>query len=348
MSGIGWCSNVLAATSVGDLCADLSQMLPSLPPGTPVGLWLSATMLTEDLQPLQSLLKETGTPVLGLNAFPFDAFHAEIVKRDVYRPAWGDPARTQYTIDAAAALASLVPRAVAAGVTTVPIGWPEDDVDLDRAAGELCEACGAICDIGDAHGSALHLAIEPEPGCIIGTAHDLADFVRGSGLDRWAEAGVLQACLDACHLAVMHESPQRAVQALTDAGVRIGRIQLSSCPQSESAAALAPLTEPRWLHQTSCLADGELTLFSDISDAVERPGTWRCHLHVPIHLKQVGSLKTTQRYIEQLMKATATLPDRPAIEIETYAWSVLPADVRAATLADDLCEELRWAASMAP
>ena len=68
-----------------------------------------------------------------------------------------------------------MPRAVAAGVTTVPIGWPEDDVDLDRAAGELCEACGAICDIGDAHGSALHLAIEPEPGCILETTPNGTD-----------------------------------------------------------------------------------------------------------------------------------------------------------------------------
>ncbi len=346
MPGIGWCSNVLSATSVDALCADLSVVVPRLPTGTPVGLWLSASMLQEDLAPLRTLLQHTATPVLGLNAFPCDAFHAAVVKQDVYRPPWGDPARTNYTIAAAEALCSLVPAGSRVGLTTVPIGWGQDEIDHRAAAAELAHACDAISQFSASGGVELHLAIEPEPGCVIGTARELAAFIEGSSLARWAEAGALRACLDACHLAVMHESPQSAVKTLTDAGIRVGRIQLSSCPQAESAADFHPLAEPRWLHQTSCLADEKLVLFTDINDAEECHGVWRCHLHVPVHRERIGRLQTTQPYIRSLLQATAGLPDPPAAEIETYAWSVLAPELRASTLAEDIAGELRWASAV--
>jgi sugar phosphate isomerase/epimerase len=345
VSDIGWCSNVLSATTIKALCDDLAGIIPALPAGTPVGLWLSVSMLEEDLSPLQSLLERCGTPVLGLNAFPFDAFHAPVVKTNVYRPAWGTPERTTYTVAAAHALARLAPTGSQVGLTTVPIGWAGDAIDPDVAARELAGACEAISELSVACGSELHLAMEPEPGCVVGTARDLAAFVHEAGLGMWAEAGVLRACLDACHLAVMHEAPHDAVRVLEDAGVRIGRIQLSSCPETSSAADLGDFAEERWLHQTSCMAEGDLSLYTDITDAHDRPGVWRCHVHVPIHLTDVGSARTTQPHIQALLQASAGLAHPPAIEVETYAWSVLPACGRGTSLADDMAAELKWASA---
>jgi hypothetical protein len=303
-------------------------------------------MLCEDLDPVRAWLDQTGTAVLGLNAFPLDAFHAEVVKHDVYRPHWADPARLNYTLAAAEALASLLPSGGEAGLTTVPIGWPDDHIDQAQAAAHLRDACLQIDALSASTGKTIHLAIEPEPGCVIGTAEDLARFVSTHQLHDLARNGLLRACLDACHLAVMHESPREAVSTLAAMDISVGRLQLSSAPQAETAADFAELDEPRWLHQTSLVAGGNFEFWTDLPEALaqpHRPGVWRTHLHVPIHLQHVGPLRTTQSMITDLLRACVDLSSRPALEVETYAWSVLPADTRADTLGDDIAAELRWA-----
>jgi sugar phosphate isomerase/epimerase len=347
---IGWCSNVLQSATAAALVAELESIYDVIPAETPLGLWLPQSMLGSDLQPLQRWLAHTDTPLLGLNAFPIDRFHDAVVKTAVYRPHWGDPARAAYTIQAATCLAGLLGPGSSAGLTTVPIGWRSDTIDLTAACRNIRAVCDRLDAIAQETGTTLHLAIEPEPGCIVDTAGALATLVTDHGLEDLAARGTLRACLDACHLAVMHESPSDAVSSLAAAGISIGRLQLSSAPEARDAGheAMLHLREPRWMHQTSILRDGHVTFFDDLPDADDAPraGIWRTHLHVPIHLERIGSLHTTQQTIDELLAATSSLDDRPAIEVETYAWSVLPDEARGNTLAEDIADELAWARSL--
>ena len=43
--------------------------------------------------------------VVTLNGFPYEAFHAPVVKHAVYRPDWTEPARLEHTLDLARLLA---------------------------------------------------------------------------------------------------------------------------------------------------------------------------------------------------------------------------------------------------
>ena len=60
--------------------------------------------------------------VVTLNGFPYKAFHAAVVKRDVYWPHWAQDDRREYTLGLARLLAKLLPDDVA------------DGLDLDAAA----------------------------------------------------------------------------------------------------------------------------------------------------------------------------------------------------------------------
>jgi sugar phosphate isomerase/epimerase len=344
---VGWCANVLAADSIAAMVAGLEETSAALPPHTPVGLWFPHTLLKESSRPVKQWLARSGCPVLGFNAFPQDAFHDPVVKDAVYVPDWSTQSRLDYTINAATTLAELLGRGGEGGLTTVPLGWRAHDVDIDAAAGTIRLACTMIEEIGRKTGTDLHLAIEPEPGCLLQTAEDLARFVADHNLDDLARRGLLRACLDACHLAVMHESPAEAIATLGLAGLSIGRLQLSSVPEAsgEHYDDLLGLAEPRWMHQTSIESGGDMTLVNDLSDAqaYDRSGIWRTHLHVPIHLEHIGPLHTTRHVISELLGAAAALPYRPAVEVETYAWSVLPESARQPTLGEDIAAELQWA-----
>ena len=106
-----------------------------------VGLWLPADLAARlagsstDRQLLRDRLDANGLVLRTINAFPYRAFHADVVKLDVYRPDWTDPRRTQYTLDCAAVLADLLPDGAAGSISTLPLGWREPwTADDDRAA----------------------------------------------------------------------------------------------------------------------------------------------------------------------------------------------------------------------
>lgn len=138
--------------------------------------------------------------------------------------------------------------------------------------------------------------------------------------------------------------------------------------------ALRPFAEDRYLHQTMLRRHGrasadvdeddgdrtmvdedELRFYEDLPGAIAalaaRPvpsGDCRIHYHVPIHLVDLGAaapgVGTTQR---DILDCVACLPHEdsgagPALEVETYAWSVLPAPLRPAALAEGIAAELRW------
>ena len=347
----GWCTNVLPTRSIAELANTLEMMSNGLPSNTPVGLWLPDTMLKENpaiaVQPLAECLQRLGRSLLGFNAFPVGDFHQKRVKDAVYQPAWDQPARLASTLRAAEAMIALSSPNCDLCLTTVPVGWPSHQVDLKRAVSMLHEACEALNELGRAHNRTLALAIEPEPRCIIPTARSFTEFVANTPLEGAVANGSLRVCLDACHLVVEDESPEEAVNCLTQAGIQIGRVQVSSAPEADTPAAIAAmlaLDEARWMHQTLVDSESGRKIFNDLSEAQQCPhvGLWRTHFHVPVHRTSFGDLKTTQAWIGRLLHAVAATDQRPPVEVETYAWDVLPESYRCATLQDEIRRELEW------
>jgi hypothetical protein len=168
----------------------------------------------------------------------------------------------------------------------------------------------------------------------------------------------------------MDEDQRTVLAAYAKAGLTVGKLQASSAirvpfdrySDSERRAALdqlAAFAEDRYLHQTfqgraafGRQVDGRATSGELVSDlplalaVVSHSGRlptepWRIHFHVPIDIDRFGLLETTR---DDLLACLAALPDHPIphLEVETYAWSVLPPALRAPSLAAGIASELRW------
>jgi len=353
---VAWCTNVHDAHSIDDLCDALRSVCATIDATAGdldrrVGLWLAPDMVRgRHMELLGATLADCRLTCIGLNAFPAMAFHDKVVKTAVYRPAWDDPARLHYTRRCTKALLELLEPGSSAGLTTVPLGWPGHGVDVEAAAGQIRVFCAELERIHQTIGIDLHLAIEPEPGCLLDTTASLAAFVRQHDLLDLAATGRLRACLDVCHLAVMHESPDEALDALASAHLAIGRVQISSAVEADMQQGnvvrehLAALDEPRWMHQTTCMVDGHRKDWPDLPEALAEgtDGLWRTHLHIPVHLRSIGALGTTQRTIIDMLGALHARDLHPPLEVETYAWHVLPESIRQDDLPANIVRELVW------
>ncbi|GAA1060746.1 metabolite traffic protein EboE [Agromyces bracchium] len=328
-----------------------------------VGLWLpaplAARLATEPaaLDRLRTALAEEGLEVRTLNAFPFEAFHAEVVKLGVYRPDWTDPARLEYTIDAARVLAELLPPGAEGSISTLPLGWREGwDAGADAAALVVLGALTAeLRAIRAETGRVIRLAIEPEPGCVL---DDVADTV--AWLDAHRERVDLEhvgICLDTCHLAVSFADPRAEVERIAAAGIRVVKVQASAALHVERPGdpgardAVAGYAEDRYLHQVREDAAGGVIRVDDLPEALDdlpAAASWRVHFHVPLHLAPEPPLTSTTHVLEAALDAvTATQPvDELHVDVETYTWTVLPgvdAD-HPVDLVEGIAGELRWAA----
>ncbi len=368
---LGYCTNVLPGEDVAAVERNLERYavkvrarLGAEPLGA--GLWLAAPAAAElaadagAAARLRAKLEENGLYAFTLNAFPYGGFHAERVKHDVYRPAWDDAARLRYTLDAARALARLLPEGAGEGtISTLPIAWraaAADPATLARAGGFLAAALAGLAALERESGKRIRLLLEPEPGCRLETtadvlaARDIAyAFAEGRGVADVLDAH-LGVCFDCCHQAVMGEDLVASLRALRAAGVRVGKMHLSSAIEGD-AAALARYAEPRWLHQVVA-TDGRAR--ADDLDAIARDPAWRgrrarAHVHVPIHRADLGDgVVTTQPALaaalaEALAAALAAGEDAPHLEVETYTWGVLPTGAAGFDVVESLAEELRWA-----
>ena len=103
------------------------------------------------------------------------------------------------------------------------------------------------------------------------------------------------------------------------------------------------------MHQT-CIqsSDAKVSLFQDLPEALKTiqesdvAGEIRVHYHVPIFLKEFGYLNSTQQQINDCIAWFKKNQVNVDVEVETYAWSVLPEEMRSAVLADGIVDELSW------
>ncbi|MCS6779136.1 MAG: metabolite traffic protein EboE [Geminicoccaceae bacterium] len=358
-----------------------AEASPDAPMG--VGLRLSAIAAEALAEPaaLDSFRRWLATHrlyVFTLNGFPYGPFHGTRVKEQVYEPDWRTPERLAYTTRLAQLMAALLPEepGLEGSISTVPLGFRpgRDDPDAMAAYGaNLLEAIARLVELERRTGKRIALALEPEPMCALETTAEAVAFLEERIFAAAARARLaarlsvaaseaealarrhLGLCLDVCHAAVEFEEPEASLALVERAGIRVPKLQLSaalSVPRVErgTIATLRRFEDGVYLHQVvERAADGSLRRFLDLEPALaaidEAIGReWRVHCHVPIFAERLGEgLASTRPTLEAVLAIQARRPISRHLEVETYTFDVLPAELRAERVEEAVARELRWA-----
>jgi hypothetical protein len=375
---IGYCTNVHAGATWQQTQANLqrhalavrAKFAPDRQMG--IGLWLSA-------QSAEALVQDQGVPAFAqwladngllpftMNGFPYGDFHQTEVKYKVYEPTWWQPARLSYTQILVDILHQLLPPGEEGSISTLPIAWghPRPSPEQLAAAGrQLRQLATYLAEHEERTGRLIYICLEPEPGCVFDTTRGAVNYFREYLLDD-ADADrvrrYVRICHDVCHSAVMFEPQREVFTKLSEAGIEVGKIQVSAAvvvdfdalPPAERASAwqqLSAFDERRYLHQTSVREETGKTHFHvDLPDALNAHpqaalarGQWRVHFHVPVYLAEFGKLQTSQAEIVAALNAAREHARVSHYEVETYAWNVLPVELQQAELAAGIAREMQW------
>jgi sugar phosphate isomerase/epimerase len=354
---LSYCTNVHPAEDLDGIIAQLDTYALAIRRrlGADVlglGLWLAApaaAALAADPGLRRRLKRELdvrGLEVVTLNAFPYEAFQAPVVKHAVYFPDWTSRDRLGYTLDCARVLADLMPDTATYGsISSLPLAWrePWDATRAATATRHLDELARGLDTLAGETGRTIRVGFEPEPGCLIENTTQAASLLASVDT-RW-----LGVCLDLAHLACAWEEPAEALDRLRIAGVPVVKVQVSAALQADDPLAseevLQAYVEKRFLHQTrSALGPAA----DDLDEALDRrlPGPWRIHYHVPLHAAPAAPLTSTVPVLRTALHEILAHSNCEHFDVETYTWGVLPPDQRpadAAGLADGIAAELAFA-----
>ncbi len=380
-----YCTNIHAAEHFDDVMAGLERHLPRIKtafsPDAPMGVGIRlAASAAEALRAPAAMDRLRGLLgddfyVFTVNGFPYGTFHGQRVKDGAYRPDWSEPERLAYTDLLADHLAALLPEGMDGSVSTVPCTYKpwlagEDDGRLARIVDHLVRHAAHLVELRRVSGKTVMLTLEPEPFCLLETIDETVRFFEDqlfaesavrrlaelAGLDRGQAEQALRehlgVCYDVCHAAVEYEEPQASVQRLRDAGIAIGKLQLSSALKVErvdaaAVEALRAFDEPVYLHQTIERRGDTLTRYEDLGDALAAAegaagAEWRSHFHVPVFLERMEHFATTQDFLRAILALHRAVPVSAHLEVETYTWDVLPEAYRRLDLASAIARELDW------
>ncbi|MEM0925804.1 MAG: metabolite traffic protein EboE [Planctomycetota bacterium] len=387
---LSYCTNVHAGIDLDSIEGNLDQFATEVRQRLAeshgiarlgVGLWipdLASRQLTGSrLDAFKEFIESRQFEALTINGFPFDNFHGQHVKQRVYLPTWAEADRLDYTCRLAEILSAILPAEQMLGsISTLPLGWPDNPFAdspsegkqpiTEVAGSKLRELARFLKSLHERCGKKIVVAIEPEPGCWLDTADDVIQFFDRELADA-KDRDYISVCHDICHSVVMNESQRDVLRRYKNAGVPIGKVQVSSAivvpwdeiDVSEHAVTLKQLrefAEDRYLHQTGRIdQSGHFDLSEDLPDllrSVDDPASpitdrsWRIHFHVPIFLESFGRLKTSRSAVLDCVEALSE-PDIEAnftghLEVETYAWTVLPPEWRQRGLAADIAGEVGW------
>jgi sugar phosphate isomerase/epimerase len=335
-----YCTNIHPADGweavLESLRAHAPPLKARLSPDAPFGIGLRLSgvesrelLADERLDEFRAWLDAEGLYVFTINGFPHGTFHGRPVKADVHAPDWRSEERVAYTLRLAEILAALLPDGVDGTISTNPLSYGPW---VDAAGVEACTRnVRRVAE--ELRGTRIALAIEPEADGALATVGDLV---------RWWPDGLehVTVCFDACHSAVAYEEPEEALDALDAAGIRVGKAQLSSALTVPAAAheQLRAFADPIYLHQVT--ERGSRRTWPDLPEALAENGSgdeWRVHFHVPIFVERYGALESTQDHLRRCIRRVRT----SHLEIETYTWEVLPADLKASSV-DSIAREYEW------
>jgi hypothetical protein len=337
-----------------------------------VGLWLSARAAEELLAnhregEFAEWLAVRGLVPYTLNGFPYGDFHQDVVKHRVYEPTWWQPERLHYTMQLVEIVDALLPPGQEGSISTLPIAWEypcPDRSELEQAAANLRQAASWMHQLEEETGRLVYLCLEAEPGCVFSFSDDVVHYFQWQLSGHEDEEIVrrhIRLCHDICHATVMFEDQGEVLAKYRAAGIEVGKIQVSAAlamdldlfepPAAEARRAamkqMAQFAEDRYLHQTVVRRGSEDIFYEDLpvaldAEANDPRGEWRVHYHVPIYLREFGRLRATQDEILRCLAAAREHTNCLHYEVETYAWGVLPAELKQPELAAGIAEELKW------
>lgn len=391
-----YCSNIHPGETWAEVKHNLKQYIPQLKarlsPDDSFGVGLrladiAARELLEgdNLVQLKAWLDEQDLYVFTLNGFPFGSFHHQVVKDKVYAPDWSTSERLEYTLKLIEILTVLLPPELDGGISTLPISykpWWQNAEDKERVLHQsslnLGIAISKLVEVYQQTGKLIHIDLEPEPDGMLENTQEMIDFfqdwllpIAGKWLQKNSEVEQLVAenwireyvrvCYDTCHFAVEYEEPQDIIRRFNNAGIKIGKIQLSSAikiaissQQIQRQAILeqlSPFAESTYLHQVIANhGEGNLQHYADLSNALEHFLTteakeWRTHFHVPLFISKYQLFESTQDHLVKLLNMLPNDAISHHLEIETYTWEVLPAEIKLDILTS-IEREYQWVLSV--
>lgn len=388
-----YCTNIHPGESWAEVFRNLQDYLPplkkNLSPDKPFGIGLRLSDLSsrellqgEHLAQFKVWLRDNGLYVYTMNGFPFGGFHQQVVKDAVHKPDWTTDERVVYTKRLVHILAAILPEGIEGGISTSPLSykpWHQHDsaaIDIMFRASclHLAEVVLELQRIKSEFGKIIHIDIEPEPDGVLENTDEFISFYNNwllpvgiekikaaSGISE-AEAAEairthIQLCYDVCHFALVYEEPAATFAKLQEAGIRIGKIQLSSALKVMLPASMAerqsiverltPFAESTYLHQVVERAENnQLTHYTDLPLALEQfnkpeAREWRTHFHVPLFTHTYNGLQSTQDAVEDVLELLQHNPITSHLEVETYTWEVLPEDMKK-ELHESIQRELEW------
>lgn len=321
-------------------------------------------------------LQKNDVYVFTMNGFPYGNFHAERVKDNVHAPDWTTKERVVYTKRLFEQLAELIPEGISGGISTSPITYKywHDSEDatqkaFEKGAAHFAEIVLQLHEIENTTEKYLHLDIEPEPDGLLENSNEVLSFydsylipiatqiIKEQIGKEGAEAEkiikrYITICYDICHFSLAYEEPESTFQRFSDAGIIIGKIQVSAAlkiifNENDSDAiwqSLSRFDESTYLHQVTEKIDGNVRTYNDLPIVLERRAAFselRAHFHVPIFLEQFGKLFSTQDHILKVVDYIKTHKVSEHLEIETYTWDVLPKELKR-ELSESIVREIEW------
>jgi hypothetical protein len=329
----------------------------------------------QERERLRDFLRDGDMYLYTVNAFPYGPFKGRRVKEQVYEPDWRFEERTTYTKNVASVLAEIAPEDIAPSIQSAPLGFKANVTNASVVASytdHVLRVVAHLVELEQRTGRTVTLALEPEPMCFLETTPETVAYFEGhlysgaaaerlaklTGLPTSTAHGALRRHLgivfDCCHQAIEYEDMATSLSALRDAGVPVFKLQEAAAvwvPEvtPDTVEVLERYADTIYLTQTFERRDGSLTGFTHLEDAIaawradpEPPREWRVHFHVPVFIEELGPLRSTRSAIEDALAYHRLHDVSHQLEIETYTWDVLPAELKHGDIVDYVVRELEW------
>ncbi|MEO8414675.1 MAG: metabolite traffic protein EboE [Ginsengibacter sp.] len=335
----------------------------------------------KNLDMFKQWLDENEAYVFTMNGFPYGSFHDTRVKDQVHAPDWTTNERVAYTIRLFRILKDLIPPDSEGSISTSPLSYRHwfQQGDLlknarESATDNMVLAAESLIEIHQSTGKLLHLDIEPEPDGMLETGKELIHWFTNDLLINGAKKigakynvsvsraeellkAHIRLCYDVCHFAIGYEPHEQIIREVVDSGIKIGKLQISAAlkgamnedisKRQNIKESFSKYNEPTYLHQVVAKKNnGELLRYPDLPEALSdydnaEVNEWRAHFHVPIFEEDFGSLQSTQKDIEEVLRLQKEMNFTNHLEVETYTWEVLPGALKL-PLRDSVIRELQW------
>lgn len=372
---LGYCTNIHRGETWSETFDSLRNYTLAVRdrvcPGKPYGIGLrlsnqAAVELNDRARMLefQRWLGQNHCYVYTINGFPFGSFHGTRIKEQVYLPDWTSARRVQYTNLLFDILAQLLPCDVEGSVSTVPCGFKElitTPEEMQIVRDNLWTCVQHAARLSAQTGRPLHLGLEPEPMCVLETSGEVTPFFERMRAEHPKDPRLdahLGINYDTCHLAIEFEEPRNALGWIHRHGIKLSKIHLSSAlrvrASSSARDALKNYTDDVYFHQVVIRRAGSCVIYRDLRDALAREPLsmeedpellpeWRIHFHIPLHSPPTELFDNTTDHILGVLDIIQAEPNLCShLEMETYTWEVLPQELKARNVVDQLVAEYQW------